>query len=376
MTDAATPRHRGSSLEAAAESARRARFEVVRLLGDFGTAAAVVVAPLLLIVFIAGDVRGWHTVPRTPVDFHIFWTAGRSYLHGHSPYGHSLSEAFVYPPPAALLFAPLALLPYHVAAGLFLTVSLAAVLGALWLLGVRDRRIYAAAFLSPAVLTALTIGTITPLLLLGLAAVWRFRNHRGVAVPVALLIVCKLFLWPILVWLLVTRRQRAAVEAVALSLVLTLASWAWIGFADIGRYPSILDQLVRVEGAKSYALASGRPAEVLLGGVVVISLWMGRGLGERRLFALAIVGGILASPIVWLHYLALLVVVLAVLEAPLVYWLIPALLWVTPLQQTSGVTWRVLVAAAVCALCLFARRSPSEPVERPLPSTSHPLAPQ
>jgi hypothetical protein len=134
--------------------------------------------------------------------------------------------------------------------------------------------------------------------------------------------------------------------------------------------------LVRVEGAKSYALASGRPAEVLLGGVVVISLWMGRGLGERRLFALAIVGGILASPIVWLHYLALLVVVLAVLEAPLVYWLIPALLWVTPLQQTSDEVWRVLVAAVVCVLCLFARRSPSEPVERPLPSTSHPLAPQ
>src|SRR5204863_2161094 len=212
----------------------------------------------------AGDVWGWHQVARTPVDFHIFWTAGGHYLHGHSPYGQSLSHAFVYPAPAALLVAPRALLAYHVAAGLYLAVSLAAVVGALWLVGVRDRRFYAAAFLSPAVLTALTVGTITPLLLLGLAAVWRFRDHRGAAVPAALLIVLKLFLWPVLVWLLVTRRQRAAVEAGALSLVLTLACWAWIGFADIGRYPSILNQLTGAEATRSYALARGRLGEVIL----------------------------------------------------------------------------------------------------------------
>jgi cbb3-type cytochrome oxidase subunit 3 len=315
----------------------------------------MVIAPLLLIVFVVGDVWNWHRVARTPVDFHIFWSAGRHYLHGSSPYGHSLTKAFVYPAPAALLFAPLALLPYHVAAGVFLAVSLAAVVGALWLLGVRDRRLYAATFISPAVLTALTVGTITPLLLLGLAAVWRYRDRRGAAIAAAILIVLKLFLWPVLVWLLVTGRKRAAAEAVLLSLALTLVSWAGIGFADIGRYSSILDRLARAEGAKSYALASGRLSEVLLAGVVVATLWIGRRLGERRLFAIAIVGAILASPIVWLHYLALLTIVFAVLEAPLVYWLIPALLWVTPLQQTGEATWRVAVAAGVCALSLFAR---------------------
>src|SRR4029077_17364751 len=105
-----------------------------------------------------------------------------------------------------------------------------------------------------------------------------------------------------------TGRKRASVEAVALSLALTAVSWAWIGFADIRRYPSILNQLVRAEGAKSYALASGRIAELLLAGVVVAALWVGRRLGERRLFAIAIVGAILASPIVWLHYFALLTI--------------------------------------------------------------------
>jgi hypothetical protein len=244
-----------------------------------------------------------------------------------------------------------------VAAGVFLVASLAAVVCALWLLGIRDRRLYAATFVSPAVLTGLTIGTITPLLLLGLAAVWRLRNHRGVAVPMALLLVLKLFLWPVLVWLLLTGRKRATVESVVLSLALTFLAWSWIGFADITRYPSILDQLVRAEGAKSYALGSGRIAELLLAGVVVAALLMGRRLGERRLFAIAIVGAILASPIVWLHYFALLTIVFAVLEAPLIYWLIPALLWVTPLQQTGDASWRVALAASVCALSLLARPS-------------------
>jgi hypothetical protein len=261
-----------------------------------------------------------------------------------------------------------------VAAGLFLVVSLAAILLALWLLGIRDRRLYAAAFLSPALLTSLTIGTITPLLILGLAAVWRLRDRRAAAIPAALLIVLKLFLWPVLVWLLVTRRPRAAAEALVLSLGLTFASWAWIGFADIRRYPSILDQLVGAEGTKSYALGSGRLAEMILGGLVLLALWFGGRLGERRLFALAIVGAILASPIVWLHYFALLAVAAAVLEAPLGYWLIPVLLWATPLQQANGEKWRVGIAAGVCVLCLFARASHRKVAARGLPSVSQPLA--
>ena len=132
--------------------------------------------------------------------------------------------------------------------------------------------------------------------------------------------------------------------------------------------------MVRAEGAKSYALASGRIAELLLAGVVVAALWIGRRLGQRRLFAIAIVGAILASPIIWLHYFALLTIVFAVLEAPLVYWLIPALLWVTPLQQTGDTSWRVAVAAGVCALSLFARpgRRPDERSGLPMRSGAGP----
>src|SRR5438477_414427 len=44
------------------ELARRVWLDAARVLGDFGTAAVVVIALLLLIVFIAGDVWGWHKV--------------------------------------------------------------------------------------------------------------------------------------------------------------------------------------------------------------------------------------------------------------------------------------------------------------------------
>ena len=335
--------------------AHRAWLEGTRGLADFGTAAVMIIAPLLLLAFIAGDVWNWHRVARTPVDFHIFWIAGQHYLHGQSPYGHSLSEAFVYPPPAALLFAPLgmAALPRS---GRRLSCGLA---GGGRGLSVASRCARSAAVRGHVPFSSGVDGSddrndhaaASPWPCGGLA----FRNHRGAAIPVALLIVLKLFLWPVLVWLLVTGRKRAAVEAVVLSLALTFVSWAWIGFADIGSYPSILDRLAGAEGAKSYALASGRIGEPLFTGVVIASLWIGRRLGERRLFATAIVGATLASPIVWLHYFALLTIVFAVLEAPLIYWLIPALLWVTPLQQTGDTTWRVALAAGVCALSLFAR---------------------
>jgi hypothetical protein len=338
------------------EPARRIWLEAGGVSRDLAGGLVVVIAPLLLVIFIAGDAWDWHTVPRSPVDFHIFWTAGRHYLHRQTPYGRSLSEAFVYPPPAALFFAPLGALPYHVAAGVFLVLSLAAVVGALWLLGVRDRRLYAAAFVSPALLTALSIGTITPLLILGLAAVWRLRNHRVAAVPAALLLVFKLFLWPVLVWLVVTRRFRASIEAVALSVVLTFGTWAWIGFADLGRYPSILDRLARAESAKSYALARGRPAEILLAALVVAALWFGSALGERRLFALAVVGALVACPIMWLHDLALLGVVVAVLDAPFVFWLVPAALWLTPIQASNGEAWRISITVGACLLVLLPLR--------------------
>ena len=61
---------------------------------------------------------------------------------------------------------------------LFVTASVVAIAAALLLFGVRDWRCYGAAFLSPAVLTGVTYGTVTPLLLLGVSALWRWRDRE------------------------------------------------------------------------------------------------------------------------------------------------------------------------------------------------------
>src|SRR5919204_4548784 len=193
--------------------------------------------------FVFPLLRGYHGF-----DFVVFWHAGRDVLAGHSPYpalaslpnvaNHQSFAPFVYPAPFAVAVAPLALLPLPVASSLFTVLALAAVAGSLRLLGVRDWRCYAAAFSSFPVMSAITLGTVTPFLLLGAAALWRWRNRPLVAGSLlAALVVTKVFLWPLGFWLLASRRYRAAVWSVALSVAAALAGWAAIGFAGLTAYP-------------------------------------------------------------------------------------------------------------------------------------------
>src|SRR6266540_794192 len=153
-------------------------------------------------------------------DFAIFRLAGKRVLHGQSPYVSPTVELlaendkFVYPTPFAIPFIPFALLPASVANGLFLAVSFVSILAAIWLLGVRDYRCYGIALLWPPLIGAVLLGAIGPLLLLLVAAAWRFRDHLAAAVLLALAAFAKLFLWPLPLWLLATRRYRQAIAAV------------------------------------------------------------------------------------------------------------------------------------------------------------------
>src|SRR5438128_2498714 len=94
--------------------------------------------PIIFLGLIAFEFAvGFHTF-----DFHTFWHSGRAVLHGRSPYPSSLPaladrhtfRPFVYPAPAAVAMAPLALLPLTVADVLFALVGVAALVWALRLL--------------------------------------------------------------------------------------------------------------------------------------------------------------------------------------------------------------------------------------------------
>src|SRR5581483_4488839 len=122
------------------------------------------------------------------------------------------------------------------------------------LLRVADRRCYGAAFASFPVFDTLGNGAISALLVLGAAALWRYRDRALAAGSIlAALVAAKLFLWPLGIWLLATRRIRATASSVVVCVVGAAAAWAVIGFAGVSRYPELLDRLTALVGAKSFS---------------------------------------------------------------------------------------------------------------------------
>jgi alpha-1,2-mannosyltransferase len=310
-------------------------------------------------------------------DFAIFRRAGRAVLHGHSPSVHptvnllAANDRFVYPTPLAIPFIPFAAMPEKAAAVSFLLLSVAAVLAAVWLLGVRDWRCYGAAMLGVPVFGALGVGSIGPFLLLLCALGWRFRNRTVAGVPLALAATAKLFLWPVLVWLLVTRRFRAFGAAVA-TLAAALALWATLDPSGMRRYPETVRLLNDVQRWKSYSVQSlsmslhvSAGASELIAGAAVLAVIAALVLFRRRsdevTFSAAIVAALLSTPILWNHYLVLLLAPIALARprlAPL--WLLPLVLWVTPHPESLGVAWRIVLVLGVVGVVgvQTVRRSP------------------
>jgi len=263
-------------------------------------------------------------------DFRVFYDASSRYLAGESPYpAHTLAaladkQQFVYPAPMAALMVPFAVLPYGLALGIWLTVSVAAFALTLRLLGVRDWRCFGALFLLLPVQYSVRLGTLMPILMLLLAVLWRYRERRvGAAVVAAILAVSKLFLFPLLIWLVVTRRFRTAAIACAVTAGMCLLAWLPLGLSSIGGYASLVHTLSAYEqtfslSVTSLGLASGLSAgQALLVaailGVALIAWAAAAGRSNDFLaFRLTLAASFVLSPIVWDHYYVLLIVPLAV----------------------------------------------------------------
>ena len=139
---------------------------------------------------------------------------------------------------AAVLMVPFGALPWKVAVVAFALAVYATAVAALRLVGVRDWRCYGAALGSLPGFTAVTAGTLSWPLAFGAAAAWRYRERRWVvAASIVGVVVTKLFLWPLFIWLVATRRLRTAVTTAALGLVVVIGSWAVIGFDGLLDYP-------------------------------------------------------------------------------------------------------------------------------------------
>jgi alpha-1,2-mannosyltransferase len=330
---------------------------------------------VLLTVMLAGSIHDHFAF-----DFHQFWQGGRDVIDGHSPYppadsvprgGDATLDAqgiqdvyrFPYPAAAALLMVPLGALPFAVAAAVFVLLSAAAVILALRLLGVVDWRCYGVALASMPALGALRLGTFTPLLLLALAVAWRFRNRALVcATATGLAVAVKLFLWPLVVWLVLSRRIASAALAAAIAVVVTVAAWAALGFAGMTAYPALLASLTASVQAKgwsvvSLSVAAGASATAgkLFAAAAAATLLLVAGVLRRDVvsFAFAVAAAIVLSPIVWLHYYLLLAAPVALVSPALSpAWAVLLVFWLSPFQETGGDVWRILLGlTAVASVC-------------------------
>lgn len=348
------------------------------------TVVALGVLPALLVVLLVAVVA---TTGPHGSDFWTFWDAGRAVLHGRSPYPslqslpHGATRTFapfVYPPVTAVMFVPLALLPYAVAKLVFLVLSLAALALALRLLGVIDWRCYGAAFASVPVYAASGNGTISLFLLLSVAAAWRYRERiTGVALLVAAAITAKVFLWPLWLWLVRTRRFRAAALAVLASALAVAVSWSLIGFKGLRDYPALLDRLTELVGPHSYSLYAFERALGLGHGAAQAAVYLAAAIAlailvvvrdDRRVLVAALGLSLVATPILWPHYLVLLFVPIALATRSFTaLWIAPFALWLDATAWNRGaVSVAGLLAMSGAMVLLSGRRD----------SNSGPLVPQ
>jgi alpha-1,2-mannosyltransferase len=276
--------------------------------------------------------------------------AADAVLHGHSPYPAlddpilEDQKGYVYPPQLALALLPLTVLPTPVAAFL-VGIGLLGLLGAtLKILGVRDIRCYAAALLWVPSVSAVLLGNLSIPLAFAVAVVWRYRDRVSPpAWALGLAVSAKLLMWPMLVWTLSTRRFRVTAWAVVIGFATTLVAWAAIGFDGLTGYPDLLRRLSDIQSERSYSIV-GMSATAGLGSAAgqVVTLAVGAALlagcvlfarrhDEPRSFTCAVAATLALSPIVWLHYLVVLIVPMAILRPRFsALWLLPVLLWISP----------------------------------------------
>jgi hypothetical protein len=346
------------------------------------TLAWLTVAALVAAIWVA------YVRPLGHFDVDVFLRAGAAVAAGQDPYPAPGTPqvysgyAFVYPYLTAFPFVPLAWLPRAVGEAVFIALSVLAVLAGCRLAGARGWRPTALVLAASSTIIGLQMGTLNALLFLGLAALWRLRDRPLPAgLIAALLVYSKLFLLPLPLWLLLTRRTRAAAVSVG-ALAVLFGGGQLVSPVDLRTYAGMLDALARVEAPGGMSLTGLlMNAGVTLGtatwvarcaaSLLVAGCWMfthrdgaspartvlaralrrspGRSAtlpgpdpatcdataavagtdaaatagpragfdvarADRLLFAATVAAALLASPIVWAHYLLLLAAPLLVLE--------------------------------------------------------------
>ena len=350
----------------------RAAFDLERVARRLVVAGVVVAAVVSMAHNIAGGQYGF--------DFHGIWRAAHTIRAGGNPYPAPdarrllrTGNPFVLPPLLGVLAVPLSFLSFPAAIVAFNAICVAAFLAALLLIGVRDPRVLAVATLSFPFIASLTLGQPDGILALAAAIAWRRRDSPAGALAVGALVAAKLLAWPLLAWLLVTRRVRATAVAVAATIILLLGPWALLGFAGLDSYLDLLRADAHGFERRSHSIvalalrlgtseAAGIAAAVILGLALTVAIHrIGMNL-DFAAFTAAVAFGLVASPILWTHYLVLLYIPLAVSHRRFdAAWLLTALFWISPTEPppTTIQVLAVILLSVVTALATVVKPQPA-----------------
>jgi hypothetical protein len=252
-------------------------------------------------------------------------------------------------------------------------------LATLFVMGVRDWRCFAVSLLWPPVFYGAHLGAVSTLLALGVALSWRWRRSPWVAgTALGLVIAMKLFLLPVLLWLVASRRWRVASVSAVMTAVFVFVPWAAIGFQGMTRYPHVLSVLSAAEAPESLTIAAtlrhfgasdlvGQIATTLAACALVVAvLRAGR---EKDVFMLSIVLALVVSPIVWLHYFVLLLAILPLYAPELsLVWFLPVAFLAVPITpgRASGLQTAAAMAIFAAVLGVSQLRPRVEPRRRKL----------
>lgn len=298
-----------------------------------------------------------------------YWVVGWRVLHGTNLYHWTYRQmaagiSFPYPALAAIVFVPFSLIPLGVSAAVFTIICVLAAWGTLRVLQVRDWRIYGVILMWGPIIAAWQTANLTLLLGLGIALVWRYRDRPAVAgLLTALLLSLKSLVWPLALWLLVTRRYRAFAQMILGGLVINIVAWAVVGPGQIPGFLSHSTYVIATHYWDGYGVPAflshlgfgrtlGEAVEVVVALAVAGACFAnGRRGDDRRALTLGVALMLVASPLVWNHYLALMIVPLAISRPRIGWaWILPMILLVCPADSVG--LWQIVLLWLVTAACL------------------------
>ncbi len=317
------------------------------------------------------------------------WPSGRSILAGQNPYPVPVAEhllatgnALITPPLLSLANLPFSLLPYTAAIVAWDAVQLAALVMAMRLCGVRDWRGYALSIASLPFAMTLALGQADGLFALAAAAAWHYRKTIWSPIAVGVLVAAKLFAWPLILWFVLTRRFRHALVSSAVAVVVFVLSWAPLAFRGFMSYPRLLSAdahgfVLRSHAIVTFLVREGmhwRSASLLASGTAVAVsaalAWRARR-SDVGLFAAMILLGLLLSPVLWSHYLVLLLVPLAIARPrPDIAWVVFALCWISPTEPVGNPLSILFVLLVACFVTASTVKTETAAVSTPTIRTS------